>query len=410
MSSAWALTMLGAVIVGWSIVALMVAPKRLHLLSLLAFLGGIVLAADAISALTFALGSTATVFAVLFLLAGIGGGYWTAAAALASLGARTAGPRRHHTPDVRPAPTVVLVSCAPSDAYSIRDVAVRHRILTEDGAEETPDAVLPLRFLEQKARYRSIGGRIATSEVACALAERLEEELATSGRSTKVALAGCTTRPRLARVLADARDRGARKVFLVSLDPTSALLAGETRRVTAAVQRDGGPEIVFAPSVWDDRRLAERLCERVLEACTDVPLGRVGVVIAAEGRPLALGARPAEDDARRFTQRVRTLLDARGIAGDRVRMGWLRWETPDVTEALRHVAALGCERIVVVPATEALPTLGTSLDLEDAVHLARLPHDAVSVAVLPPWGVDPVLIAALSDAARAADPTPYATC
>jgi protoheme ferro-lyase len=88
-----------------------------------------------------------------------------------------------------------------------------------------------------------------------------------------------------------------------------------------------------------------------------------------------------------FNQRVRSLLGETGLDERRVRVAWLNWQTPDVTEAVRHVAVVGCTRIIVAPSTLALPSLETVLDLGHAVDLARVP-DGVHVITLPAWAED----------------------
>jgi protoheme ferro-lyase len=102
-----------------------------------------------------------------------------------------------------------------------------------------------------------------------------------------------------------------------------------------------------------------------------------------------------------FIQRVRMLLVEAGLSSEHVKVARLEWQTPDVTETVRHLAVLGCRRIITIPATTVLPTLETQLDLERAVSCARVPT-AVTTVTLGPWGDDDALAAAVGAVASAA--------
>ncbi|TLM97710.1 MAG: ferrochelatase, partial [Actinobacteria bacterium] len=92
-----------------------------------------------------------------------------------------------------------------------------------------------------------------------------------------------------------------------------------------------------------------------------------------------------------FLSRVRALLVERGIPDRNVRVAWAEWRDPDVTSSVRHLAALGCRRVIVVPAVSPLDTLGTRLDLEISVRQARV-SEGVTVVTLPAWKDDPAVI------------------
>ncbi|MDY0341007.1 MAG: hypothetical protein RBS17_07325, partial [Coriobacteriia bacterium] len=99
-----------------------------------------------------------------------------------------------------------------------------------------------------------------------------------------------------------------------------------------------------------------------------------------------------------FIQRVRMRLTEAGLPCDNIRIAWLQWQTPDVTETVRHLAMLGCQRIVCAPATTVLPTLDTLLDLERATTYARVPK-SVTLVTLGAWGDDDAIAHAVRSAA-----------
>jgi protoheme ferro-lyase len=79
-------------------------------------------------------------------------------------------------------------------------------------------------------------------------------------------------------------------------------------------------------------------------------------------------------------QRTRAELVERGIAADHVRIAWQAWEDPDVTDAVRHLAVLGCGSVLVVPACFPFDVLDTLVDLPRAAALARA-DEGVSVTI-----------------------------
>jgi hypothetical protein len=63
---------------------------------------------------------------------------------------------------------------------------------------------------------------------------------------------------------------------------------------------------------------------------------------------------------------------------------------------VRHLAALGSELILVVPASMPVETLGTLVDLPGAIDFARL-DPGVDVVTLAAWGNDDVLVSELAE-------------
>jgi protoheme ferro-lyase len=123
------------------------------------------------------------------------------------------------------------------------------------------------------------------------------------------------------------------------------------------------------------------------------------VVLVSQGAPDQLERdNPAAcEQATFFAQRVRAELVEAGLAAERIRRAWLEWEEPDVYEAVRHLAAVGARRIVLVPATFPVETIATLIDLRFSADRAAADTGA-AVTVLPAWGDDPALMEALTEA------------
>jgi sirohydrochlorin ferrochelatase len=139
---------------------------------------------------------------------------------------------------------------------------------------------------------------------------------------------------------------------------------------------------------------------KVLAALPRGPRPTDGVVLAGLGQPWQWdrdNPRSCEHETF-FLQRVRAALIAAGAPETNVRTAWLDWQDPGVTEVTRHLAALGCERIIVVPATTCADTLETIIDLPAAVEQASV-DPGIRVQVLHGWGDEDVVARALTRAA-----------
>jgi len=387
----WLVLLAGCVLFGATIVAALVAPRTVSpaaaLASILSLTGGVT--AFGIIAQRYNT-PEAIAAAIATLIAGIGVGFAVAATALPHLARRPAVPHRAQgvgqtSPDRR---AVVLVCCAEPERYSARAIAARQNQLAESAAIEVPAAALPFVFFADKARYRAVGGRAPGAAAARALAVRLAALMPEGAR--RVELAWCHAPESLALRVSELGAEGVGRVAVVVLGaPESASLDEVRELLDRAVRGAAGPEVSFGPPVWNDRRLPERLAERVMALTPGATPDEVGVVLVDAGAPPLWERRYslAGETDNYFNQRVRMLLVEAGIAEQHVRVAWLDWQTPDVTEAVRHLAALGCTRIVVMPSTIALPTLETALDLGHAVAMARVP-DEVQVVRGAPWADD----------------------
>lgn len=383
----WVGLLAGCVVFGAMIVAALVLPRTASPAAIVVGFAGMFTSVTSFGAIASRYDSAEAIAgSMVVFIAGITAGYAVAATSLPYLEMRGATPPIVAADGEREG--VVLIGCCDPERYDPRVVAARQNLLSASAQIEVPVTALPFVFFAEKARYRAIGGR-AQGQV---LARQLAERVGGSPESEEwlVRLAWCHTPHSLPRAVAALASSGALRVALVPLGlPESGQLDEMQKALAPLLHAEGAPEVLLAPTVWNDRMLPERMAERIIAATAGLDPRDVGVVLVGEGAPEAWERRFAEASEAEtyFNQRVRALLSDAGIDEHHIRMSWLEWQSPDVTEAVRHVAALGCTRIIVAPSTISLPTLETSLDLGHAIALARVPDD-VLVITLPPWGDD----------------------
>jgi len=399
----WLALLAGSLLFGACIVGAMVLARPHSTVAVLVGIGGFLGA-------LYTLGTIAQIYStplaiaasILFVVVGIVGGYTVAAAGVPHLAAlrRRATATRPPTPGVT---GVVLLGCAEPRRYDPRAVAHRQNLLADTAAIELPLSAVPFVFLTEKTRYRAVGGTAPGVAAAAALAQKIAELWEPLARP-QITLATCQYPDDLRRAIIEQADAGATRIAVVILgSPESAAAEHALALASDTAKHDLATQVRVASSIWNDRQLARRLAERVLAHVEHTPYANVGVALVCPGSPEAWVRRYAasEQTENYFIQRVRMLLVEAGLSSEHVKVARLEWQTPDVTETVRHLAVLGCRRIITIPATTVLPTLETRLDLERAVSYARVPT-AVTTVTLGPWGDDDALAAAVGAVASAA--------
>ncbi|NTU71556.1 MAG: hypothetical protein HGB10_07045 [Coriobacteriia bacterium] len=396
----WITLVAAAIVFGAAFVAILVARRSLESVfvaaSIIAFafagwaFGELSVAYDRFDVLLWALGFGAAAFC---------GGYALASTLLASLATKTRRLVRPTTlPDDPGASAVVLVGAIDPDVYDERWTAVELDRLSEEGLLHVSVAILPFLFFAQKARYRAVGGSSPAARQLNWLADRLAEALAAHGVG-RVESAWLGGRRDLATAVLKLVERGFRSIQVVEVMVAGSLELDEAKRRVDALRLDElGVSVNYADPLWGSERVAALVADRVMTVVSDP--GATGVVLVGIGQPeeRAGSCRSFDEQETAFLNRIRMLLVERGLSDSNVQLSWADWHGPDVTGAVRHVAALGCERLVVMPACFPLDTVETMLELPLAVRQARI-DESTSVVSLSAWHDDSGLLETLAEKA-----------
>lgn len=396
----WLALLAGSLVFGACVVAAMVLPRPHAGITILMGIGGFVGALYMLGTIaqTYAT-PLAIASAILIVVAGISLGYTIAASSLPHL---AVWPRHSATaaPGRPGRSAIVLLGYSEPERYDPAAVAYRQDLLQESADVELPLTAVPFIFLTEKTRYRAIGGRTPGASTASSLALKVAAEWGTE-EAPVVVFASSQYPADLRTAVSERVAAGAERVAVVALGPSESAAADRAFSLLCATgDRTLDSRVVLAPSIWADGVLVERLTERILACVGDAAPASVGVALVCGGAPEAWERRyPAAGETENyFIQRVRMRLTDAGLDRDRIRIAWLDWQTPDVTETVRHLAVLGCQRIVCTPATTVLPTLDTLLDLDRATTYARVPA-SVTLVTLDAWGDDDAIASAVRSAA-----------
>jgi sirohydrochlorin ferrochelatase len=386
----------GAVGTGASLVGILVSKRSYEgffaLLGLVFFVacswgfGGVTLAYDRLDAI---------VYALIFALAGIAGGYALISTLLGWLARQGRdGMPRLQTPlpeDTGQSAVIVLGEIEPPD-YSPKATAAALEDLAEEGLLKASVGVLPFLFMAQKTRYRAAGGASPSARQLDSVAEKVESVLGSTGRIGELEPAWTEGEKSLATQVAKAAANGFRSVIVAEASIAESLEVDTAKREVDGLRlSEIGVNVTYTGPMWSSERIAGLVANRILAVAGDQLA--TGVALIGQGQPedRARDRRDFDEQETSFLNRIRMLLLERGLGEQNVRIAWADWRNPEVTGTVRHLAALGCNRIVVSPACFPFDSITTLLDIHLAVRQARV-DESVSVVTLPAWHDDPAFV------------------
>jgi protoporphyrin/coproporphyrin ferrochelatase len=220
---------------------------------------------------------------------------------------------------------------------------------------------IPAERLEEVAHHyeQMPGSRSPLAELTFAQARGLEQALARGGPALPVFVGMRNWRPFLHETLAEMAGKGARRALAVILSPlrTEASWERYMRDVAEARARvAGAPEVEFAPPWFEHPRFVAAAADRARAAFDEVPQedrAWAPLLFTAHSVPVAMAeASPYVSDLTAVARAVAGRLGhPRWSIAYQSRSGRPRepWLEPDVTAAIRRLAADREPHVVVVP-------------------------------------------------------------
>lgn len=379
----WLSVTLGSLLSGGSLVGLMVLRRSTEPLMWAGGVLGLLAALWGFLRMPYVYDrADALLYAFAFMLASFVGGYALASSSLERLSRSAPRPRLPDDLSVADGvPAVIVFSCTEPERYDPKATACLLQEMVDEGLMELSLGTTPMMFLTQKARYRAAGGMSPSASQTRDVAERLQRVLG----NMAVEVASCTGREALPDRIAAALAAGHRRIVVAELAASESLRhAAAKRSVDSLHAADAGADIRYTGPLWDSERIAGMLVGRVLDLTSEPE--STGAVLVGHGQPDERAHRnPGFDEQEAaLLNRVRMMLVESGLSEEHVRVAWAEWRPPDVTSAIRHLAALGCRRVVVVPGCFPVDSLATRLDMELSARQARV-TDEVTVVTVGAW-------------------------
>ncbi len=391
MTVEWVAVFVGGLAVGASIVGLLVAQRIREPLAFLLGIAGVIVGTWGIIGIVDTYNRIDMTVAGLGLsLASVGGGYALVSSLLPYMTSNRSRPTLPEQVQPRvPKPGIVLLSCIEPRKY--QPVAITQELdrLAQAGLPEATLGITPFLYASQKARYRAMGGTSPSSRQAQAVAERLEKRLGDS--IAYLEFVSCVGRDTLDRAVARAASQGVANVIVATLSVAESYVTDRAKSAVDTLRPDThGMRVVYTPPLWGSEALAEHVAEQVWRA-RDEPTA-TGVALILHGQPDEWERSHASFDVQEnsFAHRIRMILTDKGIPRDNIKLCFAEWRVPDITETVRHLAALGCRRVLICPACFPFESSVTLLDAQVAVKQARV-EGHVNTVILGAWGEESIV-------------------
>jgi protoheme ferro-lyase len=401
----WTALVGGALLAGACMVWLLALKRSRQALVILLGLAATVAAAWGLASLIAHYESVEAVVTLSLITIGcVGGGYGIASSLLST------STRRHRRPDLaiaaeetpRQDTAVLVVACVEPPRYEPGAVALELELYEDAGLPEATVGMTPFLYAAQKARYRAAGGESPSYRQARSTVDRLEAALERE-RFGWVDLVTCSSKDRLDTAIGRLVRRGYRRIVVTTVSVAESYQLDRAKAIVDTMRPEQhGIRISYGSPLWSSETIIEMVADRIWVSAATSP-DTTGVALLMHGQPDAYQSTHAEFDVHEnaFCNRIRMLLVEKGVPESSIRLCWMDWRPPDVTETVRHLAALGCERILVVPACSPFDSMTTLLDLPMAVRQARV-EEHVYVTTLAAWGEDAAVAEALADVAQEA--------
>jgi len=393
----WVALVVGGLVAGLGVVAALSFPAGREAVGGIASLTGFFLSAWALGRLTAIYGSSQTPgIALGLVLAAVVGGYSLASAMLPQAARRP--PPRPITAANGDRTALLLLSDAEGELYQPAAAALELVTLQDDDVLGLGIVATPFLFAAQKARYRAIGGSSPARRQVAEIAEALERT-SPGLQVDHYGVAWCDGPGNLLeRVEELARDGYSR--FIVQ--PLAVAESLEMHRAKSLVDR-GRPDeadirVIYAPPLQSAAAIAGLIARRIAVGLADP--ATTGIALVAHGQPESrTKLNPTfDEDESAFLNQIKMIATEDGMPASNVRLAWADWRDPDVTSTVRHLAALGCTRILVSPACYPVDGVSTLLDIPIGIKQARV-EPSVAIVTLSTWRDEPDVMQALREGA-----------
>ncbi|MBA4370113.1 MAG: hypothetical protein C0418_00850 [Coriobacteriaceae bacterium] len=392
----WVSLIAGATLAGASVVALLIVPKRAEPLAGMTIAGCLAWSVwGFVDLVRVHDRSDLALAAVVLALASLATGYLLGASLLHLLATRPGTTPIPEPRDDEPRTGVIVLADAEPEHYSPRQTARDIAELAEAEGPTAPLAVQPFFFAGERTRYHAAGDRSPARDTVRAIVRRTAELLDRDAFSAPLT-AYAFGSPTLTEAAAALTATGHRTIVVCALGVAEGRPHELAKRaLDAASPGRSAVRVEYAPPLWTSDDLAALVASRVLRASEGVE-STTGAALVVHGQPPAWSRDFPDHETREvaFCHRVRALLIEGGLIDANLRLAWDAWREPDIPEVARHLAAIGCSRVFIVPACDPIDSLATLFDLQHAADFARV---SVPTRVMPAWNDAPEVAQTLAD-------------
>jgi protoheme ferro-lyase len=266
---------------------------------------------------------------------------------------------------------VVYVAHGEPDGYDPACLIERFREMDEMDMDTVPLLSRPFYLRRVRRHYRKEGD--SDNQVHRRILERMEEEIRERGDREVFYLARLGGDPGPDEVLVQAINEGASKIVVVLALLTESDRAQKAREIMDEVRFP--IEVTFTTPLWDSNELRGSYVDRAERELRGDDRGKVGVLLVGPGKPEEWdqGFPEEREQERLFKEDVLDRLERAGYERRNMAMAWMEHRSPGITEALRHLAERGVNRVLCFTMAIEADCLFSLRDLPDEQSSADLP-------------------------------------
>ena len=283
-------------------------------------------------------------------------------------------------------------------AYSAMPWIETFHELDKDGVSFIPKPFRAFFLYNLRREYLENGGSAHNKVHQIMLSELVKSLPGAKDLGARFYLAFLDNPPRPDEMAIQAVNEGASKLVVmpVFLTQSSHTQAGEEMIQTLELEKRG-VQVCYATPLWEAESLRQMFVTRAAQNLEGVDRSKVGVLLVGHGQPddwdRIYPTQTEQENA--FRSAVRELLIQDGYKPENVVLAWMEFKQPAIPEGVKNLLNNGVERILVFSASISADSIHSDIQVPEAVHQVAIPQ-GVKVVNLGAWGVDPLVIQAIS--------------
>ena len=283
--------------------------------------------------------------------------------------------------------------------YSAQPWIETIRELDHDKVPFVPWLVRPMFFSGVRSEYFEAGGS-AHNKLHETFIDNLKRTMPEDvAAGTRFYLAFLDSNPRPDEMTIRAINDGASKIIILPVFITESTHTEAGKKMVASIEPEQyGVQTCYTGALWDSESLQQVFVERANEMLNRVDKSKVGILLVGHGQPTTWEAiYPAQNKQEsEYREAIRARLIADGFSAEKIVLGWMDFQEPDIAASAQALAGLGVERILVFAVSLSADSIHSDVDVPHAVRDANLPAD-ISVEYVGQYGDHPLAIQAMKE-------------
>jgi protoheme ferro-lyase len=262
-----------------------------------------------------------------------------------------------------------------------------------------PWAVRPMFFNAVRGEYIEVGGSAHNKLHRSFLDNLMRAMPEETAAGTRFYLAFLDSDPRPDEIAIRAINDGASRIIILPVFVTESTHTEAGKEMVASIEPEKfGIQTCMTSALWDSEPLQRSFVERANEMLDGYDKSKVGILLVGHGQPTEWeGLYPAQNKQEsQYREAIREKMIVDGFSPENIVLGWMEYQTPNVTAAIQELADRGVEKIMVFSVSLSADSIHSDADVPHAVEAAGLPENIV-IEFVGQYGDHPLAIQAMKE-------------